>query len=529
MNTIVWYNPEYKCSVEAKDVKVNLLDNKITIIYSGLESEFKRKFEGRLTFEKKLGVQNCEEKIYYFHSDGNSEIFDISCTGSFTDDAFDEFTGDWYEGDIYNTITISIEDIIDIQGEENSLNLEQAEILLENFNRINSVLPVKDEEITDDSQESLEEITLDLEKAQQLIANFSRLEQPPERKKAFLEIIGISHLESISSKLLGFFFDTEENHGLNDLCIQALYSCLGKKLDEAVRTSSVEREVATEEGSRIDIIIDCYDDLIVIENKLFHDINNPFLTYVSYAESIKEDKKVYYVILGIDKPITLPEQFVFISHFDLADEINKRLGSYLMEADQHYVTLLIDYLHAVENFNPNSSIGKMEQAIVNFFAANFDMIENIFEARIHFIEYAHQKSLAIKNILETKGIHFFSTDDELDTYPGFIGWMLLSKNFESNITPRISYFFGISCYMKQVTLDINFRKNIDGKGTPKDCQNKLKEILNDLNLDFVNDEFSENCEFINIKKFAWNEEPEIIVAKLLPLIEKLQLALGADQ
>ena len=54
-------------------------------------------------------------------------------------------------------------------------NLTQAEKLLENFKRINSALPVKDEETTDDSQESLEEITLDLEKAQQLIANFSRL------------------------------------------------------------------------------------------------------------------------------------------------------------------------------------------------------------------------------------------------------------------------------------------------------------------------------------------------------------------
>ena len=153
MNTIVWYNPEYKYSVETKDVKVNLRGNTFTIIYSAYESEYDKKFEGKLTFEKKLGVQNCEGKIYYFHSNGNSEIFDISCTGSFIDDAFDEFTGDWYEGDIYNIITISIEDIIDIQDEENSLNLEQAEILLENFKRINSALPVKDEETTDDNQE----------------------------------------------------------------------------------------------------------------------------------------------------------------------------------------------------------------------------------------------------------------------------------------------------------------------------------------------------------------------------------------
>ena len=38
-------------------------------------------------------------------------------------------------------------------------NLTQAENLLENFKRINSALPVKDKQTTDDNQESLEKIT----------------------------------------------------------------------------------------------------------------------------------------------------------------------------------------------------------------------------------------------------------------------------------------------------------------------------------------------------------------------------------
>lgn len=71
-------------------------------------------------------------------------------------------------------------------------NLTQAENLLENFKRINSALPVKDEQTTDDNQESLEKITLDINQAQQLIQDFKKLEKPPERKKAFLEIIGLS-------------------------------------------------------------------------------------------------------------------------------------------------------------------------------------------------------------------------------------------------------------------------------------------------------------------------------------------------
>lgn len=68
-------------------------------------------------------------------------------------------------------------------------NLTQAENLLENFKRINSALPVKDEETTDDSQESLEEIILDLEKAQQLIRDFEKLDKPLARKKRFLKLL----------------------------------------------------------------------------------------------------------------------------------------------------------------------------------------------------------------------------------------------------------------------------------------------------------------------------------------------------
>ena len=102
-------------------------------------------------------------------------------------------------------------------------NLTQAENLLENFKRINSALPVKDKQTTDDNQESLEKITLDINQAQQLIKDFKKLEKPPERKKAFLEIIGLSHLEAVSSKALAFFFDTDEVHQLKDLCLQSLY------------------------------------------------------------------------------------------------------------------------------------------------------------------------------------------------------------------------------------------------------------------------------------------------------------------
>ena len=350
-------------------------------------------------------------------------------------------------------------------------NLTQAENLLENFKRINSALPVKDKQTTDDNQESLEKITLDINQAQQLIKDFKKLEKPPERKKAFLEIIGLSHLEAVSSKALAFFFDTDEVHQLKDLCLQALYDYIldrAKSENElAISTQSVEREVSTDDGSRIDIVIDTYDDLIIIENKLFHTVNNPFESYVNYGKLRRGERNGHYIILGIHKPETLPEHFKFISHFDLADAIRNRLGDYLMDADQHYVTLLVDYLHALDDFNPNSRIGKMEQAIVNFFGENHSLLTDVYYAKQHFINYAEQQIQRMKSQLDLEkstllNYDEYSEDVEEDPDNYWLGYNTNSQVFNSHtiaIQQEMGFYFSLGCYTRGIFLTLVYYGN----------------------------------------------------------------------
>ena len=409
-------------------------------------------------------------------------------------------------------------------------NLTQAENLLENFKRINSALPVKDKQTTDDNQESLEKITLDINQAQQLIKDFKKLEKPPERKKAFLEIIGLSHLEAVSSKALAFFFDTDEVHQLKDLCLQALYDYIldrAKSENElAISTQSVEREVSTDDGSRIDIVIDTYDDLIIIENKLFHTVNNPFESYVNYGKLRRGERNGHYIILGIHKPETLPEHFKFISHFDLADAIRNRLGDYLMDADQHYLTLLIDYLHALDNFNPNSRIGKMEQAIVNFFGNSHSQLEEIMNASWHFIDYAELKVQAMKSLLEENNLDIFINEHRNEAcfeWLGYTAYTEIISKAELALKNGISFDFCLGCYSKGINLHIEFNKNLIGRGAPKDCNQRLKNILNDLEIQYdTTDDWDDDAEFVYIKKFNWNENPEIVVSQLISVIEKLK-------
>lgn len=374
-------------------------------------------------------------------------------------------------------------------------------------------------------------ILFDLAKNTQLLKDFSKLEMPPEQKKAFLEIIGLNHLESVSSKLLEFFFDTEEAHGLNDLCMQALYDCITKSITERpyIKTKSVEQEVVTDENSRIDIVIDTYDDLIIIENKLFHTINNPFATYVHYGEQRREGQISHYVVLGIKPPEQLYSPFIFISHFELTKAIQRHFGEYVMNADPHYVTLLVDYLHALDNFNPNSRIGKMGQAIVNFFGNNHKQILEMMNARRHFIEYGEQQLEKVKTLLLDKGITLFKDDliGENDSIAeGWLGYEILTKEIIAHPTAienGISYSFYIAVYSECTHLAIFFNGKLQGRGTPKDCLLRLENILNRLGIEYETPEnLEEDTSYLPIKNLAWNETPENIVAQFLPILEKIQ-------
>lgn len=423
-------------------------------------------------------------------------------------------------------------------------NLTQAENLLENFKRINSALPVKDKQTTDDNQESLEKITLDINQAQQLIKDFKKLEKPPERKKAFLEIIGLSHLEAVSSKALAFFFDTDEVHQLKDLCLQALYDYIldrAKSENElAISTQSVEREVSTDDGSRIDIVIDTYDDLIIIENKLFHTVNNPFESYVNYGKLRRGERNGHYIILGIHKPETLPEHFKFISHFDLADAIRNRLGDSLMDADQHYVTLLVDYLHALDDFNPNSRIGKMEQAIVNFFGENHSLLTDVYYAKQHFINYAEQQIQKMKSQLDLEkstllNYDEYSEDVEEDPDNYWLGYNTNSQVFNSHtiaIQQEMGFYFSLGCYTRGIFLTLVYYGNLNNKRkTPENCLNKLREIADGLGIaEYSNmDDYADDAEYLILKQFKWNESAESVVNQILPTIKQIETALNFDK
>jgi PD-(D/E)XK nuclease superfamily len=105
------------------------------------------------------------------------------------------------------------------------------------------------------------------------------------RPQTFMEIGGYPHYENVCSNFLAFFFDPEGPHGLGSLFLDALVGAVGVEgVEEGLGGNvSVEREVFTGAGNRIDLLIKSDSHAVLIENKIFAAVANPFEDYAASA------------------------------------------------------------------------------------------------------------------------------------------------------------------------------------------------------------------------------------------------------
>lgn len=271
-----------------------------------------------------------------------------------------------------------------------SLDVPLAQQLLDAFQ---SLLDQQPEQV-DEPEDQIE--PFDLDQAQQMLAQFKRLSFPVAAKTTFLDLVGFKHKEEISSKLLAFFLDSKAEHSLGDLCLQSLFELAGQPQSSKINTINLiqEQRCSSQDADgtgRIDLLIETDDFVVAIENKINHVMNNPFALYRDHCYAKYPDHQKLLVILGLHAPDKLPEQFVFVSHYDLYRHIKQQLPAHLLRADHHYLTFLLDYISTFEAHNPNSETGKMEQAIVDFYRNNLDLLTQIMDNKHHVQTYYQQQ------------------------------------------------------------------------------------------------------------------------------------------
>jgi len=182
---------------------------------------------------------------------------------------------------------------------------------------------------------------------------------PPKPIKNFFDILGIRNKETINSKIIAYFLDSEEEHGLKSLFFDSLIEILKEKSvnkpKEFFDTFSGKHKVILEDTTsyavnysekqkRIDITITGDDWCIIIENKLYHKLINPLKAYWQHAEK-KYSKNLIGIVLSLDvksyKECKVNDKIIFINitHQEWIAKIqsNLVLGEILGETNLLYL------------------------------------------------------------------------------------------------------------------------------------------------------------------------------------------------
>ena len=214
-----------------------------------------------------------------------------------------------------------------------------------------------------------------------LIDKFKQLDIVTKELTLF-DVGARGHFENPTTELLSFFLDSAKSHGLDNCFFNGLLDVIASKgSDNGLGVlTSVEAEVFTAKGNRIDLLIETEDTLIIVECKIYHEQNNPFDDYTSYgmqriADNKKEDeqdKNLIQIVLCLDgriDDVIKNNGWHGISYQNLVEAIEPHLSKALLDNPYNKWGLFARefLLHLKELDN----VGDINENEVNFLNENF--------------------------------------------------------------------------------------------------------------------------------------------------------------
>jgi hypothetical protein len=236
------------------------------------------------------------------------------------------------------------------------------------------------------------------EKFGSLLDEFESLPPAAPYRPTFLEVAGYPSREYVWSNLLAFFLDPKKPHGFESLFLEALLQ------DELVvgplSNVSIEREVRTSKGKKIDILIRSETHLIALENKVFHHVNNPFDEYKRYLDEISGGRVICGILLTL-KQCDRDPGFRSITYSTLLERIRLRRGTELGLGATGYAALLREFLTTIDRLQTPGGLTTMTQAQLEFLDKGEQNIDKFLVAISGFREELRsQKILPLQELLK---------------------------------------------------------------------------------------------------------------------------------
>ncbi len=229
----------------------------------------------------------------------------------------------------------------------------------------------------------------------ELLSDFESLPNQFNSKSIF-DITGYPHHENVSSNILAFYLNPNNEHGLGSLFFSSLMS-FATEDEPSQDNMQISREVSTIKKGRIDIVIETDSHIIGIENKIFHHLNNDLEDYSnSINEWAKPEKlETIKIVLGIKKEES--HGFVSVTYQELWAKIREQLGNYVTTTSQKWILYLIDFMNTTDNLiGGTMELDEKDQ----FFIEHEERVNELLKARNKFLYKFHCRVSELKNLID---------------------------------------------------------------------------------------------------------------------------------
>ena len=312
----------------------------------------------------------------------------------------------------------------------------------------------------------------------QTFLNQNEIPKIKGKPKTFLGIAKQPHYENVLSNIYAFYFNVNEVHRFKDLFVASLLEIINKenKQIEIFFDFDVFTEFGVSDQKRIDILLQNNDQAIIIENKVYHHLNNDLELYYNDIKAINKIGIVLslHPISNINHP-----HFLNITHKQLLTKVMHNLGKYLLNANDKYVVFLKDFYQNTINL----SHAFMEKDNISFYYKNQQDINQLVQFKFNLRKHILSEVVKAGEIL-----------DDLNKYEPRIN-STNDKRLVYYVSPKHKNLMITVVYEKLLTPERTMHIAIELQGISLKERNVFEDLKENLSTEELEISFADN--FIN--------------------------------
>jgi PD-(D/E)XK nuclease superfamily len=219
-------------------------------------------------------------------------------------------------------------------------------------------------------------VNLSIEQIADLFVGLEKLPKAVKREQTFMEIAGYPHFENVCSNILAFYLQPNNGHGFGTLFLDVLATLINEEGINDGQGVDVRREEITENGKRIDLVIESDSHIFGIENKIFAGLYNDFDDYSKHLESLSNGHQVYKILLSLRSVQPSPQLHGFhpISYEIFFQKVLANIGLCFLTAHEPHTTFLRDFMQILQNLQ---EVTTMDRQRLEYFQNNQQQISTL--------------------------------------------------------------------------------------------------------------------------------------------------------